>query len=779
MTLLGLPTRPRTAPGAAPDAAPASGEAGTPTGGTRVLLLVCLVAGLGLLLEAWGYRAGWRGEPQVRALTFFYVGHVVLVAPFAWLLTRRLDRRSALLGSTAFGLAMLLSWFLSNPLLATRFDETLHVATLLRMVEGAGFFDPNPMLPVSPHYPGLELAASSVHWLTGLPLIACQVVVVALARTGLVLALFLVVERLTRSTRAASVAVLLYGASQQFWFFNAQFSYQTLALPLGVVLVLMTLRAVDEAARWPRRPLLVALAAGAALAVTHHLTSWLVIAALWAWATLHLYGRGARDQRAARLVAAVAAATTLLAAAWSALVGPMLADYLGPVFGSAVTEMTGLVGGADTGRELFADKSGYTTPLWERATMFGSMLLWCALLAPAAWSALRRRTLGGSPARYLPLLLAAAYPATLLARFSPTASDVGSRANSFIAAAMALVIAVWAVRHLDRVPSALVAAAGVVLVLGGTILGGGPDWSRVPGAYLPAAEQRSLDSRTVAVARWFERYAPPGSVVAADLTLSRTIPTYADVDATTSIGGRFNVTPLFTADTVDATVAGLIRRYEVDFVVADLRLAGELSRSGSLFEGSDDYGVSQVSAAQLTKFGDAEDVVTVVDQGPVRVYDVRGLRDAPRTWVDEPSAVLPGPVHVGTTVLLLELGLGLALALRRRRLPLPGLVAGGRGEAGLALVLPGLVGIGAVAVLTGPDPWVGAGVLAALGAGGIVALRRQPSAPARRLPRGAPAALVSAVAALVLAAVVVAALGAWEGLFADAPTFPPPPGVTS
>lgn len=778
MTLLGLPTRPRTATGAAPDAAPAAGEAGTPTGGTRLLLLVCLVAGVGLLLEAWGYRTGWRGEPQVRALTFFYVGHALLIAPFAWLLTRRLDRRTALLGSIAFGLTMLLSWWLSNPLMATRFDETLHVGTLLRMVEGAGFFDPNPMLPVSPHYPGLELAAGGVHWLTGLPLVVCQLLTVVVARLALVVAVLLVVERLTGSTRAGAVAVLLYGASSQFWFFNAQFSYQTVALPLGVLAIWLTLRAVDADARWPRVPLVGALVAGAALVVTHHLTSWLVVAALWAWALLHLYGRRPSDPRAARLVATVAAATTLVALAWSALVAPLLAGYLGPVFGSAVEEVAGLAGGEDTGRQLFADKSGYATPLWERGTMFGSMLLWCALLAPAAWWALRGRTLGRSLARFLPLALACTYPATLLARFSPTASDIGERAISFIAMAMALVVAAWVVRHLDRVPSALVAATGVVLVMGGTILGGGPDWSRVPGPYEPAAEQRSIDESTVALARWFDRYAPPGSVVAADLTLSRTIPTYADVDAATGVGGRFNVTPLFTAPTVDATTAGLIQRFEVDFVAVDLRLADELSRSGALFEGSDDWGVSTVSAAQLTKFADAEGVDTVLDEGPLRVYDVRGLRGAESTWVDRPSALLPGTVHLASVVLLLELLAGLAVALRRRRLPRLDALLRLRGQVALAVVLPALMVVGAVATALGYAPWVGTAALAVLGAVAIVAVRQRPAAPARVLPRGAALLLPLAVTAVFSAACLVAALGAWEGLLATAPVLPPPPGVT-
>ena len=84
--------------------------------------------------------------------------------------------------SLAMTLIVYASWLLSNPVMSTRFDENLHVTTLVDLVEHAEFFQLNSMLPVSPHFPGLELATAGVHWLTGLPLFVCQVLVVAAAR---------------------------------------------------------------------------------------------------------------------------------------------------------------------------------------------------------------------------------------------------------------------------------------------------------------------------------------------------------------------------------------------------------------------------------------------------------------------------------------------------------------------------------------------------------------------------------------------------------------------
>lgn len=734
-----------------------------------------LAGSLCLLLHATAYAIGWADHFQV-ALTLWYVGFVLLAVPFAWLLlSPRSGPHQRLLGSVSFTLLLHLSWLLSSPVLAIRFDETLHVTTLRMLTEGDGWFAPNTMLPVSPHYPGLELAAGGVHWLTGLPLVVCQIVVVLIARVTLVVALFLLASRIAKSPRAGGIAVLLYAASAQFYFFNAQFSYQTVAIAMLMAAIYLLLRACDSAERRPWKLLLGVQACLAALAVTHHLTSWLTLATLWGLAALFAAGG---ERRRASLVLVTAEIATVVMAAWTALIAPLLVDYLTPIFGQAGDELERLLM-LDTGgnRELLGG-AATPTPFWEVAVMGAASLLWCLLLLPAAWAALRGTSINRSSGRLLPLLLAGAYPALLLARFSPRAAEIADRAGTFVSMAMALVIAAWAAPRLaglGRTGLRVAVAVAVTLILGGVILGNGPDWQRVPGRYLPAAEQRSVDAETIAVGQWAGRYLPTGARIASDSTMNRVLPNFADVVPVTGSAGSANVTPLFIYDEVGDVGVELIQDAEIDFVVVDTRMIGEEPLSGSFFEGSNDYGPAAMSLTerQLGKFEGTDGFDLVLD-GPVQVFDVRGLRGEPAEYADRPAPGLPGDwnrLQVAFGILVLA---GLVVWRRSSGLGPPRWRP--RREWGLATMLPALMGFGGMGVLTGFAPWLGSVLLVGAVAALVYRARRRGPAAEGSRGRSAPTALRLAIAAVVVLAVLVATVAAWRTQLGHDPL--PPPSVS-
>lgn len=734
----------------------------------RVPVLPALaVAVLGLVAQTTGYVLGWQGT-TAPGVPLWLAGLVLLVAPFGWLATRRGlgDRAWCLLG-VAFALGLYASWLLTDPVLATRFDETLHVTTLLDLTEREGLFQRHDMLPVSPFYPGLELATAALHWLTGLPDMACQVGVVVLSRTVLVVALFAGVRRVTRSGRAGYVAVLLYGASPQFYFFNAQFSYQTVAIAMLAAALWLLARAYDAPQRRPWGEILPALACLAALALTHHLTSWLALLTLAGVSVLFALGR---EGRRARITGGVVALALVVVAGWSALVGPTLMSYLGPIFEDAGADIVAIFSGDGPERAPGAGSGGQPTPVGELGIMALSILLWLALLAPACWAAWRRRTLGRSTARYLPLVLAASYPLLHLTRFSAKAGEVGDRVSTFLFLAMAMVVAAWLAPRLTRLPGRAVLAVGalVVLVLGGTIFGSGPGWQRTTGPYLPAAEQRAIDGETIAVARWFERYAPRDARVGADTTFSRLLTNYADVRMVTAPGGLAGMTPVFIADELGDYETGILVDTGTDFLVVDTRLA-DREPYGSLFEGSDGYGeqAARLSAAQLAKFEGRPGFDLVLD-GPVRVYDVRGLRGEAQVFADRAAPALPGRVSwplAGLTLLVLTAAL---VAARRLRVAPP------RDPRVLLLALPALMLAGLVVAVLGPPAALGPAVLVLAVLAVLRWAPRAESGPRERWPRRT--ALGAGVLVLVLAGTTVAAGWAAADALLDTPV-PPAPGA--
>lgn len=720
-----------------------------------------LVSMLGLFVQVVGYSRGWAGDEGL-PIVLWYVGFVVVVAPFAALLQVPGRTGHQRLGaSLALTLIVYASWLLSNPLMSTRFDENLHVTTLVDLVEHAEFFQLNSMLPVSPHFPGLELATAGLHWLTGLPLFVCQVLVVATARVTFAAALFLLASRVGRSTTVGAVAVLLYAASNQFYFFNAQFSYQTVAIAMVMASFYLLARAFDAPQDWPWAPLVTAQVCLAGLAITHHLTSWIMLATLW---TLALFFWWGQEKRRFQLTLLTAELATAVAAGWTAVIAPLLIDYLTPIFNAATSELAGLLQGG-AARPPGSGTAGVPTPTWEVMVMFGSLLLWCLLLLPAGWAAWRHRSIGATRARYVPLLIAVVFPALQLARFSEAASEVADRASTFVFMAMAVVVGAWLASRL-RTLRVLFVPGALLLVLGGTILGSGPDWQRVPGPFLAGAEQRSVDSTTVAVAEWAGRYLPDGSNVASDATFSRVIPNFADVTSVTQPAGFESVTPMFISESFDQTSLELILRNEVDFVVVDTRLVGQTVRSGAFYEGGAGYGAAAatVTPAMVAKFAEEPGFDLVLD-GPVKVYDVRSLRGVPAPFEDRPSPGLPGtwtPWQAGVTAGLLLVG----VVLRRHLFDLRRFRAGDAWR--YALVLPVAMGIGALGVVLAFAPVAGAiGAAAVLFV--LVRLSTNPD-PLPRRPRSREWWTWGGLLALLsVACLALAIWSTWHGLLDYSP----------
>ena len=409
----------------------------------------------------------------------------------------------------------------------TGFDEQLHMRTLGDIISSHRLFEANPLLAVSPQYPGLEALTVLLHQM-GLPTMAAALVVVLLCRLTLVTVLCDSVEQLTGDARAGGMAVAAYAVSPQFVFFNSQFAYQTLALPLALASVSLLGRA--RKADYPVPLFLGATVCLFGVAVTHHVTSFLTAVFLVLWTLVE------RGQARLRVLygALVAVASSV---AWAMVQWSMLQDYFGPIFDDVASQLAG-----GLRRKPFHDSGGSVLPFWERLLLlYYALALTLAVLALAvyAFNWWGRRIFGPRehrPERWLPSLLllfmVLLLPVLLAARVVPKGGEIFDRSSSFLFLPFSLLMGHYAVRFWWHEPRrsrpggrwrapagrAVAVVLAALMFVGGYILGSGPAWSRLPGPYLVAADSRSMDAETLAAVDWAREtcrqaagWAPTGS----------------------------------------------------------------------------------------------------------------------------------------------------------------------------------------------------------------------------------------------------------------------------
>ena len=527
----------------------------------------------------------------------------------------------------------LLRW-LANPLMFTGFDEQLHMRTLRDIVLSHRLFQPNPLLGISPHYPGLESVAALFHQL-GLPVMVAAMAVVLVARLALVLVLCDAVEHLTGNPRAGGLAVAVYAVCAQFVAFNSQFAYQTLALPLALAAVAFVARA-----RWAAdpRPLLGGAAVCLlAVAVTDYVTSWLSAAFLVFWAIAQR-GRQARRHVLYAAAAGVAATTLWAVTQWS-----LLREYFGPI----IHDVSSLLSDQPR-RGAFSDASAYLTPLWERVLLIywvAAVIFVVALLILTCTRSVMSRLRSGAPQsnarawepRVLLVVLVAMNPVLLAL---PTwGSEVGDRLGSFLFLPLSLLVVGVADRRSrlrwggDAEPSshrqlmiirarALVLATGVFA--GGYLMGSGPDYTRLPGAYLASADGRSMDAASLAAVRWARDALAPGSRIGADRTSSVLLASRAGLWPVMR-EGDLGVPALYQGDGWNPWLTEVAADLHLRYLYVDQRLADELPHVGWFFYKGEAPEPMRLTQDELTRFDNLPGINTIYRQGPISIYDLSGL----------------------------------------------------------------------------------------------------------------------------------------------------------
>jgi len=590
-----------------------------------------IVVGIGLLVVGVADNAARHGRASAEPL--FWLGLVTIFAPIAAQLLRREARRQdRIVAVVLLGMALYAVKLLLSPNGFTFGDELIRLRTMNDIARSLHLFHPNPINDISARYPGSEIMTEALAKLSGLSSFHAGIVIVGAARLVAVLAVFLIVERVADSARAGGIAVLIYAANPNFLFEGAQFSYESVGLPLALLAILAVAGPRDDAGESSRLPLAAALATAAAV-VTHHVASYALAVFLVAWALTGGLIRRRRGEVRQPGSVALALVALFLAAAWLAGVAPATVQYLTSSPTHGVVQLFDWAIGRGHARTLFGSRAGgYSSPPAERAAAIAAVVL-LLLALPLGLRAVWRRERHNAAAVVL-TLVALLYPVSLALRLTPAGQEAANRASEYVFLALGFVIALWVLTaraRASRSAAWIWRFAGVATLT--LIFCGGADvgWShtaRLPGSYLPGAGPRSYDPQGVLAARWLLEKFGPGHSIAADGTQAIIMGSLGDQRPMGVGGGGTEVWPLYFSEAFGRVQYDLLRRDRIEFLVVDRRLGHGYPADGRYIStGEPD---ERLLPSELAKFDRIPGLSCIYDSGDIKIYRVsRSLMRSP------------------------------------------------------------------------------------------------------------------------------------------------------
>jgi hypothetical protein len=618
--------------------------------------LLALVAAGGLCLIAAANNAARLQEAGSEAT--FWVGLLLIYLPIAWRLLGRSARPAERLALVVvLGMALYGVKIVHSPAGFTLHDELASWRGVWDLLQSGHLFSDNPLVRGYRVFPGMTAVTGALTDLSGLSAFVSALVLIGVARAVLMVALFLILERAARSARVAGIAIVVYACNPSILYFDSQFGYESLALAVAGGYMLLVMRGARLGPR-RQRAREASLLGGLAiltggLVVTHHLTTYAMVAflALWTAMITVVEGRsplrqmlapasGARPRRLAadlvRLRVGPALACALLGAAallWFVLVaGGATQDELGSVFTEAISAVFHLVFGGSGTKTLFKAGTGQVDPLLVRVLGLASVGI-LALVIPLGvwriWKDQRRNPLALSLA-----MVALLYPFTLIPRLTQAGSEISQRASEFVFAGIGFVAAILFV-HLTRSMGptrarlsaiAVTGLAGLVFV-GGVILGESRV-TRQPGRFEVGAESRSISPQGAAAARFASEHLPRNSRILVDGPNGLLLGSYGGLEPVIGSIRDIPVPNVFLSREFGFNDHVVISHDAIDYVVVDRRLAHSLPVDGYYYDREEPLANERehpISAAALRKFNDIPGVDRIYDNGPIVIYDTTRL----------------------------------------------------------------------------------------------------------------------------------------------------------
>ena len=615
--------------------------------------IIAFIGAVCLLIVALGFNGARRD--WFHHETILWVGMITFYALVAWRLVSPLPSRRERVALVLYGgVGLYLIKVLHSPIYFTFYDELLHYRTAAHIIESGRQFLEHSLLPVSPLYPGLENVAVAFVNLTNLDLYAAGILTILVARVVFVLLIYLLYEKTSQSPRLAGIAALIYAANPHFIFFDAQYSYESLALVFVVMVLFGVQYRFHHQEDKPLGATWLIIFGIAATLVTHHVTSYFLLLALILWSIVAMIFRYPNHSRTTLLGATALAAVAILS--WMMYVAIITIDYLVPILSGAVFDLFKVLLREESGRQLFSDEGEHTLRSWERLIVLGTavtILLGIMIGALFTWWEQRNR-----PTYIFLGILGLLYPFTQLLRFSERGPEIASRIGPFMFIGIAFVIGVAVTRLYDPlrqpwpvpvpppfVPSSLwrvgervigsvvwrfdavkqvVLTGFIVIMFWGNFLVSFPRWALMPSPYMASADTRSVESQSIETAWWMRTYIGPEQRIAADRINGLLMVAYAGQYQVTGSWLGINVPGVFLDAPFTAVEYGVLCQGDIEYLVIDHRFTRYLPMLGFYYEAQERATPYRqpLEAAALDKFRTRPEFDLIYNNGELLIYQV-------------------------------------------------------------------------------------------------------------------------------------------------------------
>jgi hypothetical protein len=468
----------------------------------------------GTLVVAYAYNYAATALTGQTHFHLFWLGMLLFMAP-AIVRVSAVDvaRKERLAIVVAVGLFDYLPKFLRNPSYPLFHDEFAHWRQAETIYNTGQLFQPNPIIGIIRYFPGLHALTVALRDLSGAPTFQVGTVLLALLHVIALIGIFVMAERTLGSAQAAGVAAILYSLNPSFMFFDSQYSYESLAIVFFIWVLVAMVNVQDAVASRSRQVAwsLTGVTIAAACFITHHLTSYVMIATqlFVAVVTVARARRGTESRQNALYMGGLALLLLTAAVAWMVVGGFRTVGYLSPSIVGGVKGLLSIAKHVQHARTLFA---GSTTPSYERICAFLAPAIVAAGAALGLWRMRRQR-----PRSSVALALIAVgllYFPTVPFILTQGGNEGARRSWAFTYIGLCLLIAPvipWLLRQVVRrrprtQGTVAWSVAGLLcIVLVGNVAMDMNEQYRFPGPFVYGSDTRGLTPELTQTVQWFRQ----------------------------------------------------------------------------------------------------------------------------------------------------------------------------------------------------------------------------------------------------------------------------------